>query len=181
MARQGLYPISAPHGHAPLFQPVQGSLPHPCFKVRRLGCPGAVKIIQGYAEIMPASGAEQQFQCLGLLLHPQEQCLLLRVASIRSVPVAVIEPTPAFRARYAPVGDFVQRTAEIIMGVVNFRRPCPVSGPIQRFLGATHQTGVPVPAQTVPEQRLQFRYPEFRHKQAFSCVVAVIADSDAAL
>jgi hypothetical protein len=60
--------------------------------------------------------AEQPFQRLRLDFYLLEGGLLLGRSTIRRIPVTEIHPFPTLGACHTPVGNLVQRAAEVIAG-----------------------------------------------------------------
>src|SRR5690606_30737670 len=87
--------------------------------------------------------AEQPFQRLRLDLHPLEGGLLRGTATVGSVPVAVIHLPAPLLARHAPVGDLMQRTAEVIQGEDDAVHWLLLGGrQVNGLAPAAHETGI---------------------------------------
>ena len=84
-----------------------------------------------------------------------EAILLGLTTPIRRVPVAVIVLQASAGPRDAPVGDLVQRRAEIIVTVMDCCRTRPLRRPIQGFLCSPDQPGAEAFTKTLLEQHLE--------------------------
>ena len=101
---------------------------------------------------MPTSGTEKRLQSLRIDFHPGKLRLLIRTAAIRRIPVTVVFLLPPRCAGHAPVGDFVQGTAKIIMAIANL---VGVAWQVNRFTGTAYQHGVVGIEKSRPKQALQ--------------------------
>lgn len=119
-----------------------------CFAVHRTPQRTRVQWLRGIEVVetdgkAPAAGhAQHPLDRLWPRFHPLELILPGTGATVRVIPVAVIELLPARSAGDAPVRDLMQRALEII---VTENDLVPVAGqyrrPVQRLLAARQQAG----------------------------------------
>lgn len=93
--------------------------------------------------------AEKLLKGLGFYLYLLKGSLLIRVAAIRGIPVTEIRQQTTLRASNAPVGHFMQRTAEVVPGEDNsVLRMMPIRREVFGFRAPTHQNGIVIAGKT---------------------------------